>query len=170
MRDGGGAAAAVRKKAAARAAAMVESRRVRQKNGPPKRARCESTVAASTAAPRQPATLQPVGAAVADVRVSLALGSLVIPPVGRAVFASPPVRCTLHVVPTPPPLRPLRPPTAAATATAHAAATLPIIYQCGTFGCTLPDNHAGLHRVSTCLGLTLSSTLTLDLTMTLPPP
>jgi hypothetical protein len=113
----------------------------------------------------QPATAQAVGAAVAGVRVSLSLGSLVITPVGRPGFATSPVRCTLRIESTPPPLSP---PTAAAAAIAPAAAALPIIYQCGTFGCTLPNNHRGLHRVSTCLTLTPSPTLTLALTKSLP--
>ena len=131
----------------------------------------EVTAAAATAAPMQAETAHAMGPAVAEVRVSLIVrhGSLVITPVGRAMFASPPVRCTLRVEPT---RQSLIPPTAAtaaaatttAAAAAAAVAVLPIIYQCGTFGCTLPDHHAGLHRVSICLTPTLTLTLTLTLT------
>ena len=81
----------------------------------------EVTAAAATAAPMQAETAHAMGPAVAEVRVSLIVrhGSLVITPVGRAVFASPPVRCTLRVETAPPPLSP---PTAATAATAAATA------------------------------------------------
>ena len=46
------------------------------------------------------------------------------------------------------PLPPAAPPGPAAPTAAAAVAPPRSVYQCGTFGCTLPNNHTGLHRVS----------------------